>query len=115
MNRNTHVKNLKKKNGTRRTLRSSSSKHDSPRKLQDITEEFYYDLMHVHNEDNAIRNRCLKQKQKSLNNLNGIKSGKVRIQMLKFIQDITEGVRVVVKRLNIDNKSNLLEKNSNLI
>ncbi|XP_012054357.1 PREDICTED: uncharacterized protein MAL13P1.304-like [Atta cephalotes] len=115
MNRNTHVKNSKRKNRTRRTLRSSSSKHDSPRKLQDITEEFYYDLMHVHNEDNAIRNRCLKQKQKSLNNLNGIKSGKVRIQMLKFIQDITEGVRVVVKRLNIDNKSNLLEKNSNLI
>ncbi|KYN42882.1 hypothetical protein ALC56_02685 [Trachymyrmex septentrionalis] len=115
MNRNTHEKNSKGKNGTRRTLRSSSSKHDSPRKLQDITEEFYYDLMHVHNKDNAIRKRCLRQKQKSLNNLDGIKSGKVRIEMLKFIQDITEGARVVVKRLNIDNKSNLLEKNSNLI
>ncbi|XP_011050135.1 PREDICTED: putative uncharacterized protein DDB_G0286901 [Acromyrmex echinatior] len=115
MNRNTHVKNSKGKNGTHRTLRSSSSKHASPRKLQDITEEFYYDLMHVHNKDNAIRKRCLRQKQKSLNNLDGIKSGKIRIQMLKFIQDITEGARVVVKRLNIDNKSNLLEKNSNLI
>ncbi|KYN28735.1 hypothetical protein ALC57_01697 [Trachymyrmex cornetzi] len=114
MNRNTKNSNSKGKNGTRRTLRSSS-KHDSPRKLQDITEEFYYDLMHVHNKDNAIRKKCLRQKQKSLNNLDGIKNGKVRIEMLKFIQDITEGVRVVVKRLNIDNKSNLLEKNSNLI
>lgn len=115
MNRNTHVKNSKGKNETQRTLRSSSSKHNSPRKLQDITEEFYYDLMHVHNKDNAIRQRCLRQKQKSLNNLDSIKSGKVRIEMLKFIQDITEGARVVVKRLNIDNKSNLLQKNSNLI
>jgi len=116
MNRDTRLKNSKSKNETRRTLRRrSSSKHGSPRKLQDITEEFYYDLLHVHNKDNAIRQRCLRQKQKSLNDLDDIKSGKVRIEMLKFIQDITEGARVVVKRLNIDNKPNLLEKNSNLI
>jgi len=114
MNRDTRLKNSKSKNETRRTLRRrSSSKHGSPRKLQDITEEFYYDLLHVHNKDNAIRQRCLRQKQKSLNDLDDIKSGKVRIEMLKFIQDITEGARVVVRRLNIDNKSNLLEKNSN--
>lgn len=112
-NRDTHVKNSKGKNETHRTLRrSSSSKHSSPRKLQDITEEFYYDLLHVHNKDNAIRQRCLRQKQRSLNNLDDVKSGdKVRIEMLKFIQDITEGARVVVRRLNIDNKPNLLEKN----
>jgi len=116
MNRDTCLKNSKSKNETRRTLRRrSSSKHGSPRKLQDITEEFYYDLLHVHNKDNAIRQRCLRQKQKSLNDLDDIKSGKVRIEMLKFIQDITEGARVVVRRLNIDNKPNLLEKNSNLI
>lgn len=111
-NKETRVKNSKRKDETRRILRrSSSSKHGSPRKLQDITEEFYYDLLHVHNKDNAIRQRCLRQKQKSLNNLNDIKNGKVRIEMLKFIQDITEGARVVVRRLNIDNKPNLLEKN----
>lgn len=101
-NKDTSVKNSKRKDETHRTLRrSSSSKHGSPRKLQDITEEFYYDLLHVHNKDNAIRQRCLRQKQKSLNNLNDIKNGKVRIEMLKFIQDITEGARVVVRRLNI--------------
>ncbi|XP_077280349.1 uncharacterized protein LOC143907424 [Temnothorax americanus] len=106
--RDTRVKNSMRKNETHRTLRrSSSSKHGSPRKLQDITEEFYYDLLHVHNKDNAIRQRCLRQKQRSLNNLDDIKSGgKVRIEMLKFIQDITEGARVVVRRLNIDNKPN---------
>lgn len=115
-NRDTRVKNSKEKVETRCTLRrSSSSKHSPPRKLQDITEDFYYDLLHVHNKDNAIRQRCLRQKQRSLNNLDDIKSGKVRIEMLKFIQDITEGARVVVRRLNIDNKPNLLEKQSNLI
>ncbi|XP_012538308.2 uncharacterized protein LOC105837781 [Monomorium pharaonis] len=110
----THVRNSRK-NATQRTLRrNSSSKHSSSRKLQDITEEFYYDLLHIHNQDNAIRQRCLRQKQKLLNNPDDVKSSKVRIEMLKFIQDITKGARVVVKRLNID-KSNLLEKNSNLI
>lgn len=112
--RDTRVRSSKRRHETRRTLRRSS-KHGSPRKLQDITEEFYYDLLHVHNKDNAIRQRCLRQKQRSLNSLDDVKSGKVRIDMLKFIQDITEGARVVVTRLNIDNKSNLLEKNSNLI
>ncbi|XP_029170987.1 uncharacterized protein LOC114940454 [Nylanderia fulva] len=93
--------------------RSSSSKNGSPRKLQDITEDFYYDLLHSH-KDNAIRQRCLRQRQRSLNNPNNIKNGKMRIEMLKFIHDITEGARVVVRRLNIDNKSNLLEKNTTL-
>ncbi|XP_011862517.1 PREDICTED: uncharacterized protein LOC105559078 isoform X2 [Vollenhovia emeryi] len=115
-NRDTRVRSSKRKNETRTLRKDSSSKRGSPRKLQDITEEFYYDLLHVHNKDNAIRQRCLRQKQRSLNNLDNVKSGgKVRIEMLKFIQDITEGARVVVRRLNIDNKSNLLGKNSNLI
>lgn len=95
----------------RASRRSSSSKNGSPRKLQDITEDFYYDLLHAH-KDNAIRQRCLRQRQRSLNNPNNIKNCEMRIEMLKFIQDITEGARVVVRRLNIDNKSNLLEKKS---
>ncbi|XP_011642333.1 uncharacterized protein LOC105430458 [Pogonomyrmex barbatus] len=114
--RNIHVKNSTGENKIPHTLqRDLSSKHGLPRKLQDITEEFYYDLLHIHNKDNAIRQKCLRQKQKSLNNLDNIKNGKVRIEMLKFIQDITDGARVVVTRLNINNKSNSLGKNSNLI
>lgn len=98
------VKNIKeKKNESDRTLRrNSSSRNGLPRKLQDITEDFYYDLLHARNKDNAIRQRCLRQRQRSLNNPDNIKNGKVRIEMSKFIQDITEGARVVVKRLNID-------------
>lgn len=104
--------NMKKKNNesNRTSRRSSSSKNGLPRKLQDITEDFYCDLLHVRNRDNAIRQRCLRQRQRSLSNPNNIKNGKVRIEMLKFIQDITEGARVVVKRL--DNKSNLLKRRS---
>lgn len=87
---------------------SSTSKHGSPRKLQDITEDFYYDLMqHAHNEDNIIRQRCLRQRRMSLDNPDDLQNGKVRIEMLKFIQDITEGVRVVVKRLDMNHESSL--------
>ncbi|XP_072754167.1 uncharacterized protein [Anoplolepis gracilipes] len=116
INEDTYARNTKEKNNesNRTSQRSSSLKNNSPRKLQDITEDFYYDLLHARNKDNAIRQRCLRQKQRSLTNPDNIKNGKVRIEMLKFIQDITEGVRVVVRRLNIDNKSNLLEKSSTL-
>lgn len=112
-NEDTRVSTKEKTNeGNRTSRRSSSSKNGLPRKLQDITEDFYYDLLHVRKKDNAIRQRCLRRRQRSLNNSDNIKNGKVRIEMLKFIQDITEGARVVVRRLNIDNKSNLLERGS---
>lgn len=111
-NEDTCVNTKEKSNESSRTSRRSSSKNGSSRKLQDITEDFYYDLLHVRNKDNAIRQRCLRQRRRSLNNPDNIKNGKVRIEMLKFIQDITEGARVVVKRLNIDNKSNLLKRRS---
>lgn len=81
-------------------------RHDSPRKLQDITEDFYYDL-YAHNKNNATQQRCLRQRRRSLNNPEDIKNGKMRIEMLKFIQDMTEGVRVVVRRLNLDSRSSL--------
>jgi hypothetical protein len=114
----TYVKNAKGGNSSKThhfSRRNSMLKHNSPRKLQDITEDFYYDLMqHTHNKSNTIQQRCLRQRRRSLDNPDNIKKDKVRIEMLKFIQDITEGVRVVVKRLDMDNKSNLLKKNSTL-
>ncbi|EZA55918.1 hypothetical protein X777_03603 [Ooceraea biroi] len=95
--------------------RNSTLKHGSPRKLQDITEDFFCDLMqHTHSKSNSIQQRCLRQRRKSLDNPDDMRKGKVRIEMLKFIQDITEGVRVVVKRLDMNNKSHLLQKNSAL-
>lgn len=98
----TCAKNIKEKsNDIQRTSRRNS-KHGSPRKLQDITEDFYYDLL-MHNKDNAVQQRCLRHRRRSLNNPDDFKNNKVRIEMLKFIQDIT-GARVVVKRLNIERK-----------
>jgi len=114
----TYVRNTKRSNSSKThhfSRRNSILKHGSPRKLQDITEDFYYDLMqHTHIKNNTIQQRCLRQKCRSLDNPDNIKNDKVRIEMLKFIQDITEGVRVVVKRLDMDKKSNLLKKNSTL-
>lgn len=91
---------------------SSSSRHGSPRKLQDITEDFYYDL-HTYNRESSVRQRRLRQRRK-FNNPGDIRNCRTRIEMFKFIQDMTEGVKVVVKRLNIEKKSSLLEKNSAL-
>lgn len=101
---NTTPRNRKERNnGTHSSSRSrpSSRHHGSPRKLQDITEEFYYDL-HVQNKNDVARQRCLRQRRRGAGNIDDVKDGKVRIEMLKFIQDITEGARVVVRRLNIE-------------
>ncbi|EFN79076.1 hypothetical protein EAI_15043 [Harpegnathos saltator] len=88
------------------TLSEMRTRHSSSRKLQDITEDFYHDL-HVHNKNNATQQRCLRQRLRSLNSPEDIKTGNVRIEMLKFIQDMTEGAKVVLRRLNIDKKSSL--------
>ncbi|XP_020281386.1 uncharacterized protein LOC109853564 [Pseudomyrmex gracilis] len=101
-NGNASPRNRKERNnGTHRGSRRPSSRHhhSSPRKLQDITEEFYYDLL-AQNKDDVARQRRLRQRRKCASN--DVKNGKVRIEMLKFIQDITEGARVVVRRLNIE-------------
>lgn len=94
-------------------VNSSSRTSGSPRKLQDITEDFYNDL-HAHNKDS--RQRRLRQRRRSSNNhpIDDAKNGRTRLEMLKFIQDMTEGAKVVVRRLNIEDLSNLLEKNSTL-
>lgn len=99
---NTSTKNSReRKNGTHCDSQRTASKRDSPRKLQDITKEFYYDL-HVQSKDNAAQQRSLRQRRRGASNIDDAKSDRVRIEMLKFIQDITEGARVVVRRLNIE-------------
>lgn len=80
------------------TLSEARTRHGSLRKLQDITTDFYHDLQ-AHN--SATQQRCLRQRRRSLNSLEDIKNGNVRIEMFKFIQDMTAGVKVVVRRLNI--------------
>ncbi|XP_032664150.1 dentin sialophosphoprotein-like [Odontomachus brunneus] len=99
-----------KKNEIRRSSRTKTrTRRNSPRKLQDITDEFYYDLM-MHKKDDAIHQRCLRQRHRTLNSSKDIKNNKVRIEMLKFIQDMIGDVKVVVRRLNINNRPSLLKK-----
>ncbi|XP_014470938.1 PREDICTED: uncharacterized protein LOC106742485 [Dinoponera quadriceps] len=94
----------KNRNETRRTSQTtlSEARYDSPRMLQDITEDFYHDL-HTY-KSNAIQQRCLRQRRRSMNSPEDVKNGKMRIEMFKFIQDMTEGAKVVLRRLNMDNK-----------
>ncbi|KAI4490339.1 hypothetical protein M0802_010716 [Mischocyttarus mexicanus] len=82
-------------------------------KLQDITEDFYQDLMqHRKHGNNNCNEKFLNHEKKSLEN--DVKNNDTRIEMLKFIEDITRGVKVVVKRMNIKTMSTIIGNNSSL-
>lgn len=70
-------------------------------KLQDITEEFYQDLMQHNEHSNNCEDKFLSHAKRSYLETN-VKSNSTRIKMLKFIEDITRGVKVVVNRMNIN-------------
>ncbi|KAL2712697.1 homeobox protein 3-like [Vespula squamosa] len=103
MKMSTHVSNvIKTKNST------------VSNKLQDITEEFYQDLMqHGKQSSNTFNQKALRH-TRSLYLQTDIKNEDTRIKMLKFIEDITRGVKVVVKRMSIKNITSILENNSSL-
>lgn len=85
-----------------------------PNKLQDITKEFYQDLVqhHIHNENvDCISHR---QTRQSFFLDTKTENENIRIEMLKFIEDITRGVKVVIKRMSTKSISNILGKNSPL-
>ncbi|XP_046834904.1 homeobox protein 3-like [Vespa crabro] len=72
-----------------------------PNKLQDITEEFYQDLMQHGKHSNSTFDQKALRHTRSLYLQTDIKNEDKRIEMLKFIEDITRGVKVVVKRMSI--------------
>lgn len=86
-----------------------------PNKLQDITDEFYQDLMqHGKHSNNTFEEKSLRHTRRSLYLQTDVKNEDKRIKMLKFIEDITRGVKVVVKRMSIENITSILKKNSSL-
>lgn len=82
-------------------------------KLQDITEEFYQDLMQHNDHSNNCKEKFLSHAKRSYLETN-VKSNNTRIEMLKFIEDITRGVKVVVKRMNIKSISSIIGNSSSL-
>ncbi|XP_014609827.1 PREDICTED: protein PF14_0175-like [Polistes canadensis] len=82
-------------------------------KLQDITEEFYQDLMQHNEHSNNCKEKFLSHAERSYLETN-VKSNSTRIKMLKFIEDITRGVKVVVKRMNINSISSIIGNSSSL-
>lgn len=84
-------------------------------KLQDITEEFYQDLtQNSKHSSNPFNQKTLRHTRGSFYLQTDIKNEDTRIKMLKFIEDITRGVKVVVKRMNIKNITSILGSNSSL-
>ncbi|KAF7379890.1 hypothetical protein HZH68_016838 [Vespula germanica] len=84
-------------------------------KLQDITEEFYQDLIqNSKHSSNTFNQKTLRHTRRSLYLQTDIKNEDTRIKMLKFIEDITRGVKVVVKRMSIKNITSILGSNSSL-
>ena len=69
----------------------------SSTKIKDITQEFYKNLSYLKKE-NLTNQKYLRSRRKSLNYTNG----ETHVQMLKFFQDITRGVKVVVTRINVN-------------
>lgn len=85
-----------------------------PNKLQDITEEFYQDLMQHHKHNKTIDCKVRKQTRGSLYLDTDVEDENIRIEMLKFIDDITRGVKVVVKRMSRKSILSILEKSPSL-
>ncbi|KAK2580214.1 hypothetical protein KPH14_012474 [Odynerus spinipes] len=85
-----------------------------PNKLQDITEEFYQDLMQHHTHNKTVDCKGRRKTRKSLYVNTDVENENIRVEMLKFIEDITRGVKVVVKRMSTKNISSILRKSSSL-
>ncbi|XP_066599160.1 putative leucine-rich repeat-containing protein DDB_G0290503 [Prorops nasuta] len=81
-----------------------------PSKLQDITEDFFNEMLQQQKKNANHSQRSLRQR-KSINTKE-LKNSEIRIEMLKFIQDITRGAKVVVQRMSTKSISNILGKSS---
>ncbi|KAG7202559.1 hypothetical protein KM043_009755 [Ampulex compressa] len=87
----------------------------TPCKLQDITQEFYQDLLNLQpKKKTTMDQRCLRQRRKSLSVCSSTKTDDTQVEMFKLIQDITRGARVVVKRISTKHISSILGKRSSL-
>lgn len=101
--------------------KEESDVHNSPSKSKQIRSKSC-DLMHdddqsllnIEKESNSTKTRCLRPKRKSSLALDNEKDDQIRVEMLKFIHDITRGAKVVVQRISTKNISRVIKKNSSL-
>ena len=82
--------------------------------IEDVTHEFYQDLSYQRKKKDVANQKYLRSKRKSLKTLRDTGDGETRIEMVKFLHDITRGAKVVVRRMSTKNIHSIIEKSSSL-
>lgn len=82
--------------------------------IEDVTQEFYQDLSYRRKKKDVANQKYLRSKRKSLNMPRDTDDGETRIEMVKFLHDITRGAKVVVRRMSTKNIHSIIEKSSSL-
>ncbi|XP_076283883.1 uncharacterized protein LOC143210682 [Lasioglossum baleicum] len=82
-------------------------------KLQDVTQEFYQDILYLQRKKNLTNQHLkLRSRKKSVNTLQDTNTHNAHIEMLKFFHDITKGAKVVITRMSTKSIHSLIAKNS---
>ena len=82
--------------------------------IEDVTHEFYQDLSYQRKKKDVANQKYLRSKRKSVNAPRDTDDGETRIEMVKFLHDITRGAKVVVRRMSTKNIHSIIEKSSSL-
>ncbi|XP_076383982.1 uncharacterized protein LOC117226715 isoform X1 [Megalopta genalis] len=102
---------------TKNKLKESKDKHStsinkveqiSSRELQDVTQEFYQNILYLEKKKNLNDQHLTK---KSVNMIQDPHTN-AHIEMIKFFHDITKGAKVVITRMSTKNIHNIIAKNS---
>ncbi|XP_054011322.1 uncharacterized protein LOC128893991 isoform X1 [Hylaeus anthracinus] len=105
---------LKKEKSPEQITNTSKAEQLSSNEIEDITDEFYQELLLVQKKKNLPNQRYLRPRRKSLNMLSNTNLGDTHIEIMKFFHDITRGAKVVVKRMSTKSIHSIIEKSSSL-
>ncbi|XP_076656779.1 uncharacterized protein LOC143361331 isoform X2 [Halictus rubicundus] len=82
-------------------------------KLQDVTQDFYQDILYLQTKKNLTTQHLkLRSRKKPVNTLQDANTRHAHIEMIKFFHDITKGAKVVIKRMSTKSIHSIIAKNS---
>ncbi|XP_078035040.1 uncharacterized protein LOC144469039 isoform X2 [Augochlora pura] len=85
----------------------------SSHELQDVTQEFYQNLLYLKKKKTLSNQHLnLRSTKKSVNMMQDSHTRNTHIEMLKFFHDITKGAKVVITRMSTKNIHSIIAKNS---
>ncbi|XP_076667111.1 uncharacterized protein LOC143368354 isoform X2 [Andrena cerasifolii] len=105
---------LKEEKPRKQNVNTRKEEQLSRNGIEDVTREFYQDHSYQRKKKDVANQKYLRSKRKSLNTLRDTDDGETRIEMVKFLHDITRGAKVVVRRMSTKNIHSIIEKSSSL-